>query len=346
MDDFYDEETKGPHQVFELGDLELESGAALPRARLLYKTHGSLNPARDNAILYPHMYSGTPSSVESSIGSGRALDPDRWFIICPGQLGNGFSTSPSNTSPPLGGGAFPSVSIGDDVAAQHRLVVEALGIDRLALVIGFSMGAQQAYEWAVRSPYLVARLAAIAGTARTTQHNGVIVDLAADAIRSDPHWNLGHYQDPRTVRAGLRLHAHVWAATALSSELYRQEAWREAGFSSPDDLLARLFEDDFAPMDPNNLLCMLSKWRRADAARHARGDLAVALRGIRARTLVIAFSHDRLFPVADCEAEQRLIPRSELRVIESPWGHYAFEMTEGARQALDQHVAALLATPA
>ena len=120
MDDFYDEETKGPHDVFELGHFELESGTALPRARLLYKTHGTLNDARDNAILYPHMYSGTPSSLESSIGPGRALDPELWFIICPGQLGNGFSTSPSNTLPPLGGGAFPSVSIADDVIGAHN----------------------------------------------------------------------------------------------------------------------------------------------------------------------------------------------------------------------------------
>ena len=98
MSDCYDEAVKGPHEIFELGDFVLESGAVLPRARLLYKTHGTLNAARDNAILYPHMYSGTPSSLESSIGPGRALDPEHWFILCPGQLGNGFSTSPSKVS--------------------------------------------------------------------------------------------------------------------------------------------------------------------------------------------------------------------------------------------------------
>jgi homoserine O-acetyltransferase len=346
MDEFYDEATKGPHQTFELGDFELEDGAVLPGARLLYKTHGTLNEARDNAVLYPHMYSGTPSSLESTIAPGRALDPERWFIVCPGQLGNGFSSSPSNTPPPLGGGAFPTIGIGDDVTAQYRLVREVLGLGRFALVLGFSMGAQQAYEWAVRFPGMVARLAAIAGTARTTAHNRTVVDLAADAIRSDPHWNLGHYQDPATVRAGLRLHAHVWAATAVDGELYRSGAWREAGFSAPSDLVAAVFEDDFAPMDPNNLLCMLSKWRNADVSRLAGGDLRAALGRIRARTVVIPFSHDPLFPVADCEAEQRLIPHSELRVIESPWGHYAFEMTEDARDALDAALGGLLDTAA
>jgi homoserine O-acetyltransferase len=341
---FYDEATKGPHEVFELGEYELECGATLPAAQLLYKTHGTLNERRDNAILFPHMYSGTPSSLESAIAPGRALDPETWFVICPGQLGNGFSTSPSNTPPPLGGGAFPQVSVGDDARAQHRLVAEVLGIERLALCLGFSMGAQQAYELAVRYPDVVARLAAIAGTARTRAHNRLVVGLSEDAIRSDPAWHLGHYADAATVRAGLRLHAHVWSIAGLSHELYRTEGWRDAGFTSVDDLVARLFEDDFAPMDPNNLLCMCAKWRHADVGRLADGDLATALGRVTAKTFVIPFSHDGLFPVEDCEGDRRLIRRAELRVIESPWGHYAFEMTASARDALDRHLRELLGT--
>lgn len=342
-DGFYSEAEKGPHRVFELGDLRLECGVTLPGARLLYKTHGTLNAARDNAVLFPHMYAGTPSSVESVLAPGRVLDPERWFVLCPGQLGNGFSSSPSNTPPPLGGGAFPDVTIGDDVAAQHRLVTEVFGLERLALVVGFSMGAQQAYEWAVRHPAMVERLAAVAGTARTTAHNAIVVELAEDAIRSDPAWNLGHYADAALVRSGLRLHAHVWSATGLSHELYRAEAWREAGFTSLEDLVERLFEDDFAPMDPNNLLCMCRKWRHADVSRHTGGDLAAALARISARTFVIPFSHDMLFTVDDCRAEQQLLPGSELRVIESLWGHYTWEMTEHARESLDAHLSDLLA---
>jgi homoserine O-acetyltransferase len=299
----------------------------LPAARLLYKTHGTLNAARDNAILYPHMYSGTPSSLESTIAPGRALDPERYFIVCPGQLGNGFSSSPSNT-----GGEFPDVTIGDDVTAQQRLLAE-LGVERLGLAVGFSMGAQQAYELAVREPGMVERLAAIAGTARTTAHNAIVVGLAESALVG-----------AAAPAEGLRLHAHVWAATGLSRELYRTEGWREAGFSSLEDLVTRLFEEDFAPMDPGNLACMCRKWRRADVSRHAGGDLAAALGRITAKTVVISFSHDQLFPVEDCDAERRLIPGAELRVIDSPWGHYTFEMTEGARSALDDHLGELLAT--
>lgn len=346
MSDFYSEAAKGPHEVFELGDFELESGAVLPGARILYKTHGQLNEARDNAILYPHVYSGTPSSLEPTIAPGRALDPERYFVVCPGQLGNGFSTSPSNAPPPFGGSGFPELTVGDDAVAQHRLLTEGLGIERVALAAGFSMGAQQAYELAVRHPEAVRRLAAIAGTARTTPHNALAVSLAEEALRADPCWSGGNYERAADVREGLRLHARVWSVTGLSPALFRDEAWREAGFASVGDLVTRLFEDDFGPMDPNNLLCMCGKWRRADVSRLTGGDLAAALARIEGPVAVIAFSSDLLFPPEDLEAERRLLPDGQLRVVDSPWGHYAFEMTEGARAALDRHLAELLAAPA
>jgi len=327
----YSEAEKGPHQVFELGDLELELGGVLPSARLLYKTHGELNATRDNAVLYPHMYSGSPSSLESTIAPGRTLDPERYFVICPGQLGNGFSTSPSNAAPPLAGPNFPDVTIGDDVTAQHRLLTEVFGIDRVELALGFSMGAQQAYELAVRHPAMVKRLAAIAGTAKTTPHNGLVVALAERVLGS-----------AASPAEGLLLHAHVWSVTGLSHELYRTEGWREGGFDSLDDLVTRLFEEDFAPMDPYNLARMCGKWRRADVSRDRGGDLAAALGRITAKTFVIPFSHDLLFPVEDCRAECALIPGAELRVLESPWGHYTFEATESARSDLDRHLDELL----
>jgi len=313
-------------EILELGDLELESGEILTGARLAYTTHGTLNEARDNAILYPHMFSGSPSSLQSTIAPGRALDPSRWFVICPAQLGGGLSSSPSNT-----GGPFPAVSIGDDVTAQHHLVTGALGLDRLALVLGFSMGAQQAYDWAVRYPLVVERLAAVAGNARTTAYNALVLRFAEEAIEEAP-----------TPAEGLRRHAHVWAATGLSTELYRSEAWRDAGFTSVDDLVGRLFEDDLASLDPGNLLSQCRKWRTFDVGRHTGGDLGEALGRIRAVSFVIPFSNDSLFPVADCEADRRLIPGAELRVIDSPWGHWSWEMTEGARSGLDGALGELL----
>jgi homoserine O-acetyltransferase/O-succinyltransferase len=111
-----------------------------------------------------------------------------------------------------------------------------------------------------------------------------------------------------------------------------------------EDLVRRLFEEDYARLDPADLLCQLAKWRRADVSLHAGGDLAAALARISARTLVVAFSHDAWFPVADCAAEQQLIPDGELRVVESVWGHYAWGITAAETARIDALLRELLAT--
>jgi homoserine O-acetyltransferase len=309
--------------TFELGDLELELGGVIEAARIGYRTHGTPAPTGENAILFPHMYSGTPESLDPWIGSGRALDSDRWFIVCPGQLGNGISSSPSTTP-----GLFPALTIGDDVSAQHRLIAEHLGLERLELVVGFSMGAQQSYEWAVRFPGMVRRLAVFAGLARTTPANDLLVAAAAETLAA------GETQH----------HAHFWAATGLSAELFRREAWREAGFTSVADLVTRLFDEDFARLHAADLLAELAKWRRADVSRHTDGDLAAALGRITGRTAVAAFSHDGWFPAEDCRAEQALIPDSSFHLVDSVWGHYAWGITPAETAQIEQVIGELLAT--
>jgi homoserine O-acetyltransferase len=308
--------------TLELADLELELGGVLREARLAYRTHGALAPERDNAILFAHMYSGTPASLDPWIGSDRPLDPERWFIICPGQLGNGLSSSPSTYA-----GPFPELTIGDDVTMQHLLVREELGVERLELVLGFSMGGQQAYEWAVRFPSMVRRLAVFAGLARTTPANDLLVAAAAESLA-----------------AGSVHHAHFWAATALSAELFRREAWHEAGFTSVADLVTRLFEEDLAARHPADLLAQLAKWRRADVSRLADGDLAAALARITAGAAIAAFSHDNWFPIADCRAEQQLLADSSFHVVESAWGHYAWGITDAETAQIDRILADVLAT--
>ena len=305
--------------VFDLPDFELERGGTLRAGRLAYRVHGTLSPARDNAVLFAHMYAGTPTSLDRWVEPGRPLDPRRWYVVCPGQLGNGESSSPSDGDPD-----FPRLTIGDDVEAQRRLL-DHLGIERVELALGFSMGAQQAWEWGVRFPERVRRLAVFAGTARTTPQGARFVDGAA-----------------RSLRAGdLGAHARYWAEIALSDELFRREAWRD-GYGSVDELVQQLFVDDFAGLDAGNLLSQLDKWRWADVSRHAQGDLGAALGRVTARTFVIPFSHDAVFPVGDCEAEQRLVADSELRVVESVWGHYAWGTIAADSRQIDGFLDELL----
>jgi len=344
--DYYSEAAHGPHEIFELGNYQLESGITLPNARIAYKTHGTLNAAKDNVVLFPHMWSGTPKAMEIFIGEDRPLDPRKYFIILPGQFANGFSSSPSNTPPPFNGGAFPHVTIGDDVVAQHRLVTERYGIQRLELVLGWSMGAEQTYEWAVRFPDMVKRALPFAGTAKTTPHDFIFVRSHEDALKSDPAWNNGFYKHQSDVHIGLRRHAQIWSVMGLCQDFYNKEAWREAGFSSLDDFLHRFWEAYFAPMDPNNLIWMGWKWRHGDVSRHTSGDLAAALGRIKAKTYVVPFSRDMFFPPDDCEAEQKLIPNSKFRVIDSLWAHFAmFCMTKSDRDQIDSCIRDLLAEP-
>lgn len=343
-EDYYTEANHGPHEYLELGDFELESGETLANARLAYKTQGTLSDAKDNAILFPHMWSGTSASMEIFVGEDRPLDPSKFFFIFPGQFANGFSSSPSNTPPPQNAGAFPHVTIGDDVVAQHRLVADHFGIERLQLVTGWSMGAEQTYEWAVRYPAMVERAAPFAGTAKTTPHDFLFVRLHENALKSDPAYEDGFYKNQRDMALGLKRHAEVWSVMGLCPAFYKEEVWREVGFDSLDAFVTGFWEAYFAPMDPNNLIWMGWKWRHGDVSRHTDGDLAAALGRIEAKTIAVAFGNDMFFPPADVEAEVALIPDAEYRLIDSLWAHFAmFCMSEADKQAIDAVYRDLLA---
>ncbi|EWS59141.1 Homoserine O-acetyltransferase [Methylibium sp. T29-B] len=187
--EYYSQAVHGPYESFDIGDLVLEEGGTIRSCRIAYATFGTLSAAKDNAILVPTWFSGTSKIMEQAyIGPGRALDPEKYFIVVANQIGNGLSSSPHNTAWPLGMANFPKVRIGDDVVAQQRLLKGRFGIESLALVVGGSMGAQQTYEWAVRFPDAVKRAAPIAGTAKNTPHDFLYAQSLCDAITSDPAW--------------------------------------------------------------------------------------------------------------------------------------------------------------
>jgi homoserine O-acetyltransferase/O-succinyltransferase len=129
----------------------------------------------------------------------------------------------------------------------------------------------------------------------------------------------------------------------FSTEFYKQEVWRGLGFSSLDDFLVGFLEGALLPMDPNDMLCQAWKWQHGDVSRHTDGDLAAALGRVKAKTFVLPVDEDMCFPVRDCEAEQRLIPGSELRVINSIWGHFALlGLDPSIIEQLDRHLGELL----
>lgn len=346
QNDFYSQAAQGPFEIYNLGEFPLEDGGTIPDLKLAYNTFGVLNDAKDNAIVIPTWFSGTSKDYESYIGEDRALNPQEYFIILINQIGNGLSSSPHNSPAPIAMSDFPNVRIGDDVRAQHKFITEKYGIEEIALVIGGSMGAQQTYEWAVRYPDMVKRAAPIAGTAKNTVHDFLFTKTLNEAITSDSGWNGGNYSSHTEVAEGLKRHADIWAVLGFSTEFYQQEKWKLFGVNSAEELTEGFLQPFFQSMDPNNLLTMAWKWQRGDVSRHTDGNLAAALSSIKAKVFVMPINEDMFFPVRDCEAEQKLIPNSELKVINSICGHFGLFGAEGAdyHNQIDNYLKELLAS--
>jgi homoserine O-acetyltransferase len=304
--------------VFELGPLTLQSGEFLPDAKLVYRTYGALAPDRSNVVLYPTSYAAQHSDIDWLIGTDGILDPRRWFIVIPNMFGNGLSTSPSH----LQGHGFNATHF-DNVAAQDRLLREVFGIEQLALVYGWSMGAQQAYHWAVLHPERVQRMAALCGTARTSPHNILFLRSLEAALHADPAWDGERFLEPPL--RGLRAFARIYASWAASQAFYREGLHLTLGYSDLEDYLVRSWEASYRRRDAADLLAMLRTWLACDVSANPvhRGNLAAALGAIRARTLVMPSATDLYFTPEDCAADAAAIRGARLLTIPSIWGHRA-----------------------
>lgn len=310
------------YDVYPLGDLRLQNGETLPDARLAFRTWGKLNAARDNCIVFPTYYTGDHHSNARMIGPGKALDPDHWFIVVPNMFGNGVSSSPSNTPGPKGAAGFPSVTILDNVVCQYRLLFEHLGVRRIALATGWSMGAIQAFQWAVLFPDLVDRLLPFCGAAKCWPQNYVFLEGVKAALTADVAFRGGSYTSP--PQAGLRAFGRAYAGWAYSAAFYRARLYQVLGHSSVESLLTA-WEEDHLACDANDLLAMLRTWQLADVSANDmhRGNFARALSSIRARTVVMPCDQDMYFTLPESLYESSMIPRSELRPFRSPYGHCA-----------------------
>lgn len=334
-------------QIFEAGDVVLQSGLTYRKAQLAYKTYGTLNADKSNVIVYPTSYGAQHGDTEWLIAPDRILDPTKYFIIIPNQFGNGLSSSPSNTPPPYDRGRYPQFTMTDQVRIQQRLLREIFGIAKVALVYGFSMGAQQAYHWGALFPDMVERIAPVCGSARTTPHNFVFLEGVKAALTADQAWQDGWFATP-PVR-GKRAMARVYAGWGLSQAFYREELWRKLGYSSLEDFLIVDWEGGFA-RDANDLLAMLWTWQQADISANELygGNLKKALGAIRAQALVMPGETDLYFTVEDNRREVAQMPRAELRPIPSIWGHRAGNPKTNPEDFafLQKSVRELLAQPA
>ena len=313
----------GEHRILNLGNVALEGGITLPNAKISYVTHGTLNADKSNAILVPSFYAGDHHGYDFLIGPGKALDPNKSFIIATDMFGNGQSSSPSNTPSPFEGPNFPEISTRDNVKAGYRMATEQFGITHLKAIIGFSMGAQQAFQWAVSYPGFMDVIVPYCGTAKEYPFGVVRLEGFKSAIMADAAFDGGYYTKPPLK--GLKAGGRHWAAWGLSPEWYRRELYKQLGNQTVEDHLRNFWEAFFGSQDANNLLTEAVTWQTNNVGNTPGfdGDHEKALRSIKARVLYMPCQTDLYFPAKDAEYEAAFIPLVKLVPIPSIWGHLA-----------------------
>jgi homoserine O-acetyltransferase len=317
----------GERHEFVLSNFHTESGVTLPAVRVVYGTYGHLNAAKSNAVLLPSHYMANFHGYEWLIGAEKALHPAELFLVCTELFGNGSSSSPSNTPEPFHGPRFPVTTIRDNVEAVHRLLVDELKITHLRAVVGFSMGAQQAFQWAVSYPDFADRIVATSGTAKTYPHGIVRLEGQIAALTADPTFHGGDYTSPPAK--GLEAFGMVWAGWLYSQEWWRRELWRaNAPPGTTFQQVADRFRTRFSA-DANDYILQARTWERHDVGttpgfiRDSGGDVERALKSIKVPFLYMPSETDLYFPIGDARYEAPFIPRGTLLPIPSLWGHTA-----------------------
>lgn len=337
--------------------LVLESGETLSSLTLAYETCGKLNREKSNAILVCHALSGDahvagfhegdtrPGWWDPIVGPGKALDTDRYFVICSNVLGGcKGSTGPSSANPETGepyGAKFPVITIRDMVDAQ-KLLVDHLGISQLYAVVGGSMGGMQVLQWTVMYPDNVKKAVVIAATAYSTPQQIAFNEVGRKAITSDPHWNNGDYYGKSLPAHGLALARMVGHITYLSNESMYEKFGRSLqdkdriGFDFSTDFAVESYlhhqGDTFTKrFDANSYLYITKAIDYFDLTKD--GSLTTGLAGARAAFLVISVSSDWLYPPYQSQEIVSALTANETDVhyceIRSNYGHDAFLLESG-----------------
>lgn len=334
-------------------ELQLESGRVLGPLTLAYETYGSLNPARSNAILVAHAWTGDahaagrhhpddrrPGWWDDMIGPGKVLDTDRYFVICSNVIGSCCgSTGPSSINPRTGKPynlTFPVIIVRDMVRAQ-QLLLDQLGIDQLLTVIGGSMGAMQALEWGVHYPERTRSIIPIAGCGRTSPMAIALNALARQAVYNDPMWRKGNYKPEHPPADGLALaravgHISFLSDTSMHLKFGRRFSLRDGTFDffgqfEIERYLAyngRNFVDRF---DTNSFLYLAKALDLYDVAWGFDG-MEDALSNLVCPSLWFAFTSDWLYAPYQTEEVVNVLRKLgkpvAYHLIESDYGHDSF----------------------
>jgi homoserine O-acetyltransferase len=338
---------KGERHEFVIANFKTESGVTLPVARVVYGTYGKLNAAKDNVVLLPSHYMADFHGYEWLIGTDKALDPTKLFLVATELFGNGNSSSPSNTPELYHGPRFPVTTIRDNVEAVHRLLTDELKITHLRAIVGFSMGAEQAFQWAVSYPAFADHIVATSGTAKCYPHGVVRLEGQIAALTTDPVFANGDYKEQ--PKKGIEAFALVWAGWLFSQEWWRKEMWREG--AKPGTTFESFVNDlktNFIPgADANNLILQMRTWEKHDVGTTPGfgGDVGKALGSIKVPFLYMPSETDLYFPVGDAKYEAGFMKTVTLLPIPSLWGHPAGAAPDPAdAKFLNENIGKFLST--
>jgi len=272
----------GAQQIADIGDLPLANGQVLRACRVGYRTFGKLDAARSNAVLFPTWFTGTTANLVDRIGPGRLVDSARYFVIAVDSLGNGVSSSPSNSAaqPRM---RFPEIAVRDMVESQHALLTRVLGIKHLHAVVGISMGGMQAFQWAFSYPGFVDRAVPVVGSPQLGAYDLLLWQAELDAIFADPEWKNGDYARQPVLRALQEIHELALSTPARINHNTQRQAFLGDGGKRG------------APgFDACDRVRQLQAMRSHDVAAPFGGSLAKAGAAIKVPLLVVVDAHDHM----------------------------------------------------
>jgi homoserine O-acetyltransferase len=299
----------GRQQMGDLGACRLASGHQITDCRLGYRTWGKLNAEGTNAVLFPSWFSGSSREIANSVGAGKMLDPGKYFIIAVDALGDGVSSSPSNSATQAGP-LFPAFTTRDMVAAEYRLATETLHLKHLRAVVGISMGGMQTFEWMVDYPGFMDLCIPIVGSPRLTGYDLLLWHAEEDALRSDPAWHEGHYSQAPPMGAVEVLHQMNLTTPANFVRQHPPEKFAAD--------YAAYYAKGILPFDANDWLAQLEAMIHHDVAHG--GSIQDAASRVKARVLVVVAAEDHMVNPKPAEDFAALIGAKTL-VLDSDCGH-------------------------
>jgi homoserine O-acetyltransferase/O-succinyltransferase len=273
----------GQQQFAALGECKLDNGQQITGCKIGYRTWGQLNADSSNAVLFPTWFTGTSGQIAGNVGAGKLVDPARYFVIAVDALGDGVSSSPSNSKsqPRM---QFPAFTTRDMVRAEYRLATETLHIKHLHAVMGISMGGMQTFEWMVDYPDFMDLAIPIVGSTRLTSYDLLLWHSEEDAVRADPSWHAGNYEkSPAMAQVAILHDMNLSTPSHYAREVSREAfAARYAGYGT----------SGAADFDANDRIYQLEAMIGHDIARG--GSMEDAAKKVRAKVLVVASQQDHM----------------------------------------------------